>query len=139
MSSFIMKLGLGAVMITGGLGYSAYDKTNNYDVAAVEIKKVETLCYGKKTSRGIATKTTSTTKEIDCKTLRGIVENHPDYSGYNVHQNTYVSYRFKSPVDGKFHNGRHVQAKNDKGKSIKRRDVIKIRVSKNKADKTRKF
>jgi predicted RNA-binding protein (virulence factor B family) len=130
-----LKLGALALLAVGGFGYSRYDRANNYIPVRVRADKVETLCYGKQTERDILTKTTRTTKEVDCKTLRALVASHPDFKGFTVYENTYVSFRYKSPVDNKTHVGRVIETRNLDGKPIRKRDVFDALVSNKMADK----
>ncbi|MEP3275155.1 MAG: hypothetical protein ABJN26_08450 [Stappiaceae bacterium] len=135
--SLIFRAIGGAVVVGGVYTYTAYDKATNYVPVSADIQKVETLCYGTKTERGLVSKTKKSTKEVDCDLLRSIVSNHPEYKGYSVHSTTYVSYEYKWPESGQHFSGRHKQKMNDDGNPVKRGDTIQILVSKTDPEKTR--
>lgn len=127
---------LAGVVFTGLYAVNEYDKSTNYVPTDARVVKVEESCYMKKTSRGIGSKTTSTTKEGPCKLVEAINKNHPEFQDYRVVKTTYVEFKYKSPVDGKTHRGRHKQSKHENGKPIKRGDVLAVLAHKDNADKT---
>jgi hypothetical protein len=118
--------GLVGVVLSLSYAYSQYDKATNYVETTARVTKVEESCYLKKKERGIGTKTTITTKTGPCKIANALKEHHPEFKSYSVIKNTYVEFSYKSPVDGRRHNGRHEQAKHKNGQPIKRGDALAI-------------
>ncbi len=139
MKRLFIKLVIVLVGFLGILAYTKYDEATNFEETTAEVTKVEELCYLKKKERGVLSKTTTTTKEGSCAVITALNETHPEYQDFNLIKNTYVEYRYKSPADGKFHRGKHRQAKHANGNAVRRGDRLAVLAHTTDPETTRKF
>jgi hypothetical protein len=134
----LYKYGIVVAVLGGFYLYTVYDKGTNYEEIMARVIKVEETCYLKKTSRGIGTKTTSTTKEGPCDIVEAINEGHPEFQDYRLIRTTYVEYEYRSPADGEYYTGRHTQSNHEDGTAIRYGSDILILAHKEKPETTRR-
>jgi len=138
-----VKLLIKGGLITFGLlalfAWHQYDRNTNYVPISARVVKLEALCYLEKTERGVASKTTYTTKEGPCEIVELLQKSDPKFDGYHIVRNNYVEYYYTSPVDGQAHTGRHQQVKHKDGRLIAEGDELMVLAHKKNAEKTQRF
>jgi hypothetical protein len=81
---------------------AVYDRIHNYVSATVRISKVEHICYIDKGRRpGDPPSPTA-----PCEVLQQEAERDGILEDLRIHQDTYISFNYTSPVDGEVHEGR---------------------------------
>jgi hypothetical protein len=140
MRKFLIKLILGGVALGAATAWAAWDRTANYEPVTAEVTKVEEVCYMKKTERGIASKTTTTTKEGPCPIITALNQTHPEYQDFDLVKVTTVEFRYRSPADGKVHRGKQREEnRRETGLKLRRGDDLVVLAHKTKPEETRKY
>lgn len=135
---FIM-FGFFALLLAGSYIHYHFDRATNYLTVEARVDVVETLCHGTRTKRGVLTKTKETTREGDCDVLRALVATHPDFKGFHIVETAYISFSYKSPVDGRTHNGQHKKTVRPNSTLAREGETIQILASKQDPEKTAKL
>ena|ERR1700712_655115 len=133
----LAAIGIVAAVIGGTAFYDQYDKKTNFQPVTARVSAVNEQCYLEKSERGILTRTTSTSDLTRCEVAEILAHHHPSWQGYNIKHKIDVSFAYVSPVDGATHMGSHQMSAFPDGKPLRAGDVLPIRASKTKADKTR--
>ena len=129
-----------AVMIVGFAGfvaYDQYDKKANFQPVNARVSAVNEQCYMEKVERGAVTKTTSTSDPLRCDLAQVLTREHPKWQGYDVKHRIDVQFSYVSPVDGALHTSSQQMSAFPNGQPLRAGDVLPIRASKTRADKTR--
>ena len=135
MKKLIVRLVVGVVVLCAIGLYGYYETAANYQKTRVKVTHVEEACYMRKSSL----KETWTTKEGPCEIVESVHKNRPEFKDYSLKRVFYVGYRYQSPADGKWHKGRHQQAKHEDGRKIKPGDELTVLLHKQDPGKTKKF
>ncbi|MXN66276.1 hypothetical protein GR183_15280 [Stappia sp. GBMRC 2046] len=135
----VYMFGFFALLLAGFYVYDRFDKATNYLPVEARVVSVETLCHGTRTKRGILTKTKETTREGDCDVLRALVATHPEFKGFHVVETAYISFSYKSPVDGQTHSGQHKKTVRPNSILARKGEMIEILASKQDPEKTAKL
>lgn len=139
MRRFFIKIVVGALAFAGIGLYATYDRATNYETTTAKVTKVEEVCYMKKTERGVASKTTKTTKEGPCPIITAMDQTHPEFQDYDLIKVIYVEFRYRSPADGKFHRGKQRQENVRSGLPLRSGDDLQVLAHKTKPEVTSKF
>ena len=83
------------------------------------------------------TRTTSTFDLTRCEVAEFLTREHPKWQGYDIKHRIDVSFTYVSPVDGAQHTASHRMSAFPTDRPLRAGDVLPIRASKTKADKTR--
>ena len=135
MRRLMIKVVVAGVALGGIALYSEYDKATNYQKTQVKVTSVEEICYMKKTEG----KESWTTEEGPCPVIEAVHQSHPEFREYDLKRVVHVGYEYQSPADGRWHQGKHRQAKHDDGRDIRRGDDLVVLLHKQDPEKTRKF
>ena len=131
-----------SVMIVGFAGfvaYDQYDKKANFQPVNARVSAVNEQCYMEKVERGAVTKTTSTSDFLRCELAQVLTREHPKWQGYAVKHKIDVQFSYVSPADGATHTSSQQMSAFPNGQPLRAGDVLPIRASKTKADKTREI
>lgn len=140
MRKFLIKLVVGVIALGGFTAYAAWDRSANYEPVTAEVTKVEEVCYMKKTERGIASKTTTTTKEGPCPIVTALNQSHPEYQDFDLVKVTTIEFRYRSPADGQLHRGeQREENRRDSGLPLRKGDDLVVLAHKTKPEDTRKY
>lgn len=137
MRSFLQRALFGGVIAAGVFGYQLYDRAVNYQPTTVRVTNVEQLCYLEKRERASRRRTRVSTSDVaPCAIVEYAAKTNPDFEGFELHRTQYVSYNYRSPADGEWHQGRHEQLSKDDGSEIRPGDEISVLVSINDPEET---
>lgn len=134
----LLKVGILAVAGGGFFLYSQYDRAANYEQTVARVTGVDEVCYMKKVDRGIASKTTSTTKEGPCEVVSMINKSHPEFQDYDLIKVTYVEYEYQSPADGKWHTAKRKQTTHKNGTPVRFGDEMVILAHRHDPERTQR-
>lgn len=129
MRSFLLRALFGGVIAAGVFGYQLYDRAVNYEPATVRVTNVEQLCYLEKKERRRRRTRTYRSDVAPCHIVQYAAKTDPEFEGFELQQTQYVSYTYRSPVDGEWYQGRHEQMAKDDGSAIRPGDEISVLVS----------
>ncbi|GAA4029547.1 hypothetical protein GCM10022281_05920 [Sphingomonas rosea] len=114
------------------------DHSMNYVPVMASITSVKTeLCQLKKVSRGVVTKTTTTTGHMPCDEAEDLRLHNPDYAGMEALGYMDVTFSYISPVDHRQHSDTQTYAFDDYSRLAHAEgSQLPILAHKSKADET---
>ena len=127
----IYGIGL-AIMAFGAMwAFDTYDKSVNYTKMNAEIFNVSSVCYMEKKEG----KKKWVTEKGPCELARGLVQSHPGYKGYTVHETATIDFAYF--VDGERYTGEQEQ-NSTRPIKLSDGDSLQILVHNDDPNKTRK-
>jgi hypothetical protein len=97
---FQLKLYAGLIVLgLLGMGAIKVNHSIHYVPVMASVTEVSSNCYLESVSRGVVTKTTTTTEHMPCAEAETLKADHPAYKDMKVKGMIDVSFTYTSPVD----------------------------------------